>query len=216
MTYQLILPLEGISLPDEEKNMAQGARKSRKYIGHARRAIEEYELAELLAMSRPIERVYWLLGADCGLRHAEMTNLREHDLSPGRIRIRVGKGNISRWTLITPRTLSAMQECDFWRNERLRYRQLTSCWQRYRRHGIAPDLCIHSLRHRFATQLLRRGMSIFDVQSLMGHSRITTTVIYLHEDPARFDRAAAILEGRALDSVELSTEQIRKDINLLC
>lgn len=67
-------------------------------------------------------------------------------------------------------------------------------------------IVLHSLRHTFASRLLRAGKSIYDVKELLGHKSVTTTERYYAHmivDPLR-DTVAALERPRKASVLELT------------
>ncbi len=52
-----------------------------------------------------------------------------------------------------------------------------------KRAEINPKLNFHSLRHTFASWLVQRGVSIYQVSRLLGHSSVNITAVYSHLQP---------------------------------
>jgi len=64
--------------------------------------------------------------------------------------------------------------------QRFKPRTLTIIFQKFRRKaGLPEHINLHSTRHTFATWLAEKGIPITVIQSLMGHSSVTTTERYM-------------------------------------
>jgi integron integrase len=46
--------------------------------------------------------------------------------------------------------------------------------------GIVKHASVHTLRHSFATHLLMNGVNIREIQNLLGHKHLETTMVYTH------------------------------------
>lgn len=61
--------------------------------------------------------------------------------------------------------------------------------------SIAKEVNLHSLRHSYATHLLEDGLNIVSVKELLGHSNISTTMIYLHVAQCELVKAHSPLDS---------------------
>jgi len=73
-------------------------------------------------------------------------------------------------------------------------------------------ISFHDLRHTFASLLAMAGVSVFDIQKLMGHSDIKTTMRYMHLAPEHLNGITDVLLSRKpraqLLQTTISTETI--------
>ncbi len=130
-----------------------------------------------------------------GLRVSEVCNLKITDIDSKnmQILIREGKGKKDRYSLLSKANLEILRE--YWKtyhpkeylfSGRYRTDAITSrsvqkmLEQSLEKTKITKNVTVHTLRHSFATHLLDAGTDICYIQRLLGHTRITTTTIYLH------------------------------------
>jgi site-specific recombinase XerD len=155
-----------------------------------------------------------------GLRVSELVNLdRDHiNLKKREFMVR-GKGGKDRPVYISPEAADRVAEyldirtdnyvplfIHYWGNRgevddgsytRLTARSIQRNIARYGRlAGITKRVTPHVLRHSFATDLLRNGADMRSVQSLLGHSDISTTQIYTHVTDPQLKKVHERFHGR--------------------
>lgn len=172
-----------------------------------------YSLGEANALveaaKRIDQRVAILLGLDCGLRRREIPAIRWSDIDSNKITVRhtLQKRELRPTKSGNPRKVPITKRL----REALDMMPRTSEWVLPR--GVSGTYCVaaalrsvtrtagienhgpHGLRHSYATHLLVGGVDLRTVCSLMGHSNITITAIYLHLLPDAEQGAAAKLEA---------------------
>jgi integrase/recombinase XerD len=152
-----------------------------------------------------------------GLRIGEVVRLQIPDMDSQRrmLRVRSGKGDKDRYTLLSSRLLEEWRA--YWRRFRpslwlfprhhpqqhlshLSQDTARRIFERAKRQaGIAKGRNFHILRHSFATHLLEAGALVRTIQLLLGHSSIRSTVWYLHLTRKTLDATQS-----PLDLVDLS------------
>ncbi len=140
-------------------------------------------------------RALFAVAYDCGLRISEVINLKitDIDFDRKRVHVRQSKHKKDRYIPVSPLTLKGLKEYlstsnpQAWLfNGKVRGSQISregirhafrSCIQKT---GIQKEVCIHTLRHSYATHLLEMGLDIVSVKNQLGHADIATTMMYLH------------------------------------
>lgn len=156
--------------------------------------LSEEEQSALIKSARNLrDKALIMTILSSGLRASEILNLKEDDLYRRSLIVSRGKGGKPRVTFIDPLTEKSIREYHHKREVDSIFvftnsfgkplsRQYLSRMisETALRAGIKKRVSAHTLRRSFATNMLRKGARIEDVQPLMGHSNISTTRLYMH------------------------------------
>ena len=151
-------------------------------------AFSQEQIIQLLAAAHnPKHRALIMCVYGAGLRVSEVVKLRPEQIESGRhlIRVEQAKGHKDR-LLVELRTYWKSfrpGEWIFFGRDRSRPMPIGSAQKIFycvrNRAGISKG-SLHTLRHSFATHLMERGVDIFEIKRMLGHSSIKTTYGYLH------------------------------------
>jgi len=183
-----------------EKNYAKRLPEFPPNIPQVQSSPKSLERAEVNRLLRELEKEGNLrdialirLMLSCGLRIAEAVSLRISDLEirerSGKVTVRSGKGGKYREV---PLPLEARKALIGWLEAHPGGEYLfpgkdghiteNAAWRvvkKYAYKAKIPDLTPHSLRHTCARNMIRAGVDLATVSSILGHSRLDTTAVYI-------------------------------------
>ena len=150
-------------------------------------AIDENEFVKIIKNTKKEEhRLGFLLGFGSGLRISEVLNVEPRDvnLNEKKIFVRQGKGSKDR---VVPLPKGFKEKHIKMLPLKIGVRGLQKAFKNAVRasglHETKPDAHFHSLRHGFGSNLAKKGVPIHHIRTLMGHSNISTTNVYLELNP---------------------------------
>jgi integrase/recombinase XerD len=148
------------------------------------------------ACAQPKHRMMLMTCYGCGLRVSELVRLRLRDIDGERsvLRVEQGKGRKDRLVTIPATLLAHLRH--YWQSTRPshylfpRYRQwavplgVSTAQKAFNKAKLAAGIDkiggIHSLRHAWATHQLEAGLAVHQLQHLMGHRNLQSTLRYVH------------------------------------
>lgn len=133
----------------------------------------------------------------CGMRISEVCHLRIQDIESIHMRIKIyqGKGAKDRYTLLPNLLLEKLRlfyieagrpKLFLFTSSQTKTAMCVRSMQLVVNSAMAKAMMkdrsftAHTLRHSFATHMLDRGANIHVIKTLLGHSKLETTMVYLH------------------------------------
>jgi site-specific recombinase XerD len=173
--------------------------------------LSEQEVAALFEAESNLKyRVILMTLYSGGLRLQEALQLRPVDIDSAgmRIRIRSGKGGKERYVMLSFTLLDALRAYfRQYKPEKWLFFGKTKADPLHPRSmqkmigkaaaaaGIRKRVTAHVLRHSFATHLLDQGTNLRQIQDLLGHKSIKTTMLYTHVSRRALTAVVSPLDG---------------------
>jgi integrase/recombinase XerD len=163
------------------------------------KVMSEAEATQLFSVDHPIltQAILGLLYG-CGLRISEVRDLKISDIETANSRIKIcqAKGKKDRYVLLPKRLLIKLRHYYQSLSNPSKIYLFASPQSGNRYHCRSMQILVnsamkragleskhytsHTLRHSFATHMLDQGAKLPAIKELLGHSKLETTMIYLH------------------------------------
>jgi len=167
-----------------------------------------------------------------GLRVTELITLKTKDIKLSESQFSViGKGSKLRSVFLTQDAKEKLKKYILSRWDDSEYLFISLSWNSYweplsrnsieslvKKYAesvwITEKVTPHTLRHSFATSLLRRWADIRSVQALLGHSSIQTTQIYTHVDDKYLQKVHDLLDRKPdfNKNIDIDDENFSNDL----
>ena len=152
-----------------------------------------------------------LLALNTGMRRGELFSLRWVDVDLGRRQLTIvgadAKSEQTRYIDLNREAYTLLVEWQKrWGNYQLvfpnpntgeQFDNIKSAWNGLREAAGLKNFRFHDLRHSFASKLVMKGVDLYVVKELLGHSSIEMTERYAHLAPSARKEAVARLECRS-------------------
>jgi integrase len=190
---------------------------------HTQRFLSTEEIDRLIAASRTVShpffchivRLFLLTGA----RHGELrlAKWQDIDLHKREWTVPRSKSGRARRIILSTAAIAAfndvrqtaerlmlpIQPTDYAiinPNTHTAYHSYYTAWFKVRAAADLQGLRIHDLRHTFASVLINKGVSIYEVQTLLGHSSVQMTQRYAHLAPDTLQQRTELV-GEIINSI---------------
>jgi len=193
-TYKKPNPLKKIRFYREERTIKALSGKDIRRVLDAAKNISA-------SPRSPLQKIFYdicMLAMNTGMRKSEILDLKWKDIKGDEVKI-IGKGS-KRRTVPLNSTARGIIERQPKKDEHvfdISNRHQPGLFRRTIGHikkktGI--DFHFHLLRHYFTTKLIEKGIDFVTVGELLGHSKISTSLIYSHTNKERKKKAVSLLE----------------------
>ena len=142
-------------------------------------------LFNAMAKAKGLVKMMIQILAETGIRIQECLDIRQEDIDflNGTIRIK-GKGNKERLVYISKETLTWLSNQNSLGNKTI-FGDITQrearreIWEALKDYTNAPQKSPHAIRHTYATEMAKRGMTATTLQKALGHEHLETTQKYI-------------------------------------